>query len=646
VSESSSLRSEPRTFAVADLGDENPLPMVGPPLETPYRITGAVPEAIIAGSRYGNPDNLYPYQEQANYGRELHERPLRTVVLDNEHLRAVFLPELGGRLWALVDKDAQKQLVHTGDAIQFANLALRNAWFAGGIEWNIGTRGHSPTTCSPVHAALVHADDGQQVLRMWEFERLREVVFQVDAWLPAHSRVLLVSIRIRNPNHHPVPMYWWTNAAVPQSELLRVVAPADTAFASDYTEGIARATPTDDGGVDCTWPARNRRARDFFFDLAPETRPWILAADTDGDGLAMLSTATLRGRKLFVWGEGPGGHRWQEWLTPAGTRYAEIQAGLAQTQFEHLEMPAGAEWSWVEAYGNARVQPDLAHSADWGTAVRHCASRADELLSAGDLDAALDYARSWADAPPTRSLSAGTGWGALESVRRERSGMPWIRESGTPFAADTITADQKPWRDLLEGPGAAFAGSSTFVRGDDWEALLEAQHVSPAVLWHLAVMAHARGNHRVARVRYLELLALASAEPTLAAAAHRGLALISLAEGRVPDALERYRQACALDRHNVSLLVEAVTALVRHDAADQALPLIDSAGPLATRAGRIRFLWAQALAGAGHRNRAAKILEQDLEVPDLREGEDSLAQLWAQVSPGVEVPGRYQFGMT
>ncbi|HUG51800.1 MAG TPA: DUF5107 domain-containing protein, partial [Terrimesophilobacter sp.] len=179
MNESSSLRSELRTFAVAELGEENPLPMVGPPLETPYRITGAVPAEIIDGTRYGNPRNLYPYREQADYGRELHERRLNTVVLENEHLRAVFLPELGGRLWELFDKTAGKHLVHTGRAIQFANLALRNAWFAGGVEWNIGTRGHSPTTCSPLHAALVHTDDGQQVLRMWEFDRLREVVFQV-----------------------------------------------------------------------------------------------------------------------------------------------------------------------------------------------------------------------------------------------------------------------------------------------------------------------------------------------------------------------------------------------------------------------------------------------------------------------------------
>jgi tetratricopeptide (TPR) repeat protein len=641
----SSLRVEQRVYSVADLGPENPLPMVGPPLENPYRITGDVPEEIIAGSTYGNPRNLYPYQLQDGYGRELIERQLEAVVLENDLLRAVFLPQLGGRLWELFDKAAGKHLLHSGPAIQFANLALRNAWFAGGIEWNIGTRGHSPTTCSPLHAAVVDAGGGHEALRMWEFDRLREVVFQIDAWLPPDSPVLMVAIRIRNPNRHAVPMYWWTNAAVPQSDHVRVVAPADTAFASDYTDGVVRVRPTDDRGIDCTWPTRNWRARDFFFDLAPAARPWILAADENGDGLAMLSTGRLRGRKLFVWGEGAGGRRWQDWLSPGGGQYAEIQAGLAQTQFQHLEMPARAEWSWVEAYGNARVDPDVAHGADWRAAALHCEERVEQLLATSALEAAL--ARRWADAPPGRSISAGSGWGALEALRREASVLPWIDETATPFGRETMTDQQEPWRRLLAGAGFGESdspGATSFVRGADWEALLEAEEVSGPVLWQLGVMKHARGDLGGARTYYLETLAVAPENAALGAAAHRGLALIALSAGRTADAIERYRTACTLDAANTALLIEAATALIQHDAASSALSLIEQSDP--PWGGRLRFLHAQALARAGHRKDAADILQRGLEVPDLREGENSLAALWNEVTPDVDVPRAYQFGMS
>ncbi len=55
-------------------------------------------------------------------------------------------------------------------------------------------------------------------------------------------------------------------------------------------------------------------------------RRWIAALDADGRGLVQTSTDTLRGRKLFVWGRGPGGRSWQQWLTEPGTGgYCEIK---------------------------------------------------------------------------------------------------------------------------------------------------------------------------------------------------------------------------------------------------------------------------------------------------------------------------------
>ena len=300
-----SVRVESRRVRLAELGPENPLPMVGEPLQTPVSFDASVPVEIVERAATGYPRCLHPYRAQDGYSRVRTERELRAVVLENERLTAVFLPELGGRLWELVDRPTGTSLVHTPPAIQFANLALRNAWFAGGIEFNIGTRGHSPTTCSPLHAALLPGPDGTEVLRMWEYERLRGVVTTIDAWLPPGSPSLYVRVTVRNPGEVAVPMYWWTNAAVPQVPGTRVVAPGASAFRTDYDGGVTRVDPRDDDGVDCTWPARNPAARDFFFDLPQGALPWIAAVDEHGGGLTMLSTAALPGRKLFTW-ERPG----------------------------------------------------------------------------------------------------------------------------------------------------------------------------------------------------------------------------------------------------------------------------------------------------------------------------------------------------
>ncbi|WP_427016586.1 DUF5107 domain-containing protein [Pseudarthrobacter sp. P1] len=674
----STLSVERRTLAMAGLGAESPLPAVEPLLEPPYRVGGDIPPQIVAGARYGKARNIYPYQLQDAYGRATRPTELTAVVLENSRIRAVFLPELGGRLWELVDKASGKELLHTQDRIQFANLALRNAWFAGGIEYNIGTRGHSPTTCTPLHTAVVTTPQGQQVLRMWEFDRLREVVFQIDAWLPADSPVVFVAVRIRNPNAAEVPMYWWTNAAVPQTPGSRVVAPAREAYATDYDGSMTRVRPTSFHGLDASWPMRNKAAADFFFDLHQEQRRWIAMADADGDGLALVSSDRLRGRKLFVWGESVGGHRWQDWLSPEGGRYAEIQAGLAQTQFEHVPMPAEASWQWVEAYGNAALDPAAAHSPDWDAAVAHGEERVAALVDARTVERALADAGRWADVAPGPLLVAGSGWGALETIRREAAATTWINTTGTPFAPETMTELQRPWAGLLQAETAEehFTGAASYVRGKDWVRALMAPEwladapVEPSAeaVFHLAVMAHAAGDVGWAAATYRHALEGATSRTDAAARLSGpsralalrglGLALLSLADGgdeegsgavdeepTVDGGLALLREGCAAEPGNRWLLAEAMAEHIARSQAPGALELVAGAPAAVAELGRIRFLAALAHARSGAPERAASMLRAGLEVPDLREGENSITELWKEVCPGEPVPPQYQFSM-
>ncbi|WP_269938013.1 DUF5107 domain-containing protein [Arthrobacter sp. HY1533] len=662
----STLTMTTQTIQLAELGPDSPLPAVQALLEPPYVVGEGIPEEIAAGARWGKVKNIYPYPMQEEYSRATSATEVAAVVLENGHVKATFLPQLGGRLWSLEDKASGKELLHTQDRVQFANLALRNAWFAGGIEFNIGTRGHSPTTCAPLHTAVVRTPEGQEVLRMWEFDRLREVVFQIDAWLPADSKVVLVAVRIQNPNAETVPMYWWTNAAVPQSPQTRVLAPAKLAYATNYDGSMTRVDPTDVRGVDATWPENNKtQAADFFFDIAPEERRWEVAADDAGDGLALVSSPQLRGRKLFVWGETVGGHRWQEWLSPSEgedaepRRYAEIQSGLAQTQFEHVPMPAGASWQWVEAYGNAALDPALA-AGPWDVAVAHGARRVEELVSEQAVAGALADAGRWADLPPSEFLLAGNGWGALEAERRRDAQAGWVDGAGTPFGPETLTAEQAPWLELLRAKGEAgdqpFAGAESFVRGLDWEELLAAGcKTSAEAAFHHAVMVHARVSEtaeELAAVAGLYRKALEGefegGEPlreSSRALARRGLGLALIAAGDIAGGLDDAAAACALDRGSRALLVEAATNAVDHGRPSMVLELVAQAPAELASLGRIQFLVARAHADLGDTAAAAAILKAGVEVPDIREGVNSITELWLRVCPGEDVPAEYQFSM-
>ena len=98
-----------------------------------------------------------------------------------------------------------------------------------------------------------------------------------------------------------------------------------------------------------------------------------------------------------------------------GFGYAEIQAGLARTQMEHLKLPAATSWHWMEAYGRMSVDPVAAHSDDWRTA-RGAGAEALRPV----LDELPVREREWlavVDAAPVERLAVGSGWGALELAR-------------------------------------------------------------------------------------------------------------------------------------------------------------------------------------------------------------------------------------
>ena len=95
---------------------------------------------------------------------------LPTIQVENAALRATFYPSLGGRMISLYDKRGRRELLFDNPVLQFANLAIRNAWFSGGVEWNGPLYGHSLLTCSPVFAGMVETPRGP-LLRLYEFDR-------------------------------------------------------------------------------------------------------------------------------------------------------------------------------------------------------------------------------------------------------------------------------------------------------------------------------------------------------------------------------------------------------------------------------------------------------------------------------------------
>jgi len=628
----SQLRFEDYVIPAATLGPENPLPQLDarPDVHGEIPIDPSVPEEEGRYVGYGGRGACLPYRLQDRYDRNRIPRAFHAAVLENEHLRATFLPELGGRLWSLVHKPSGRELLDANPVFQPGNLAIRNAWFSGGVEWNIGIIGHTPFTCSPIFAARLHAEDGTPVLRMYEWERLRGAPYQIDAYLPDGSSVLFVRVRIRNPHPREIPMYWWSNIAVPETPDTRVLVPASSAYHFGYTGGMIDVPIPHYMETDVSYPINLNRAMDFFFRIPPGRRPWVAALRGDGSGLAQTSTARLRGRKLFLWGRGPGGQRWQEFLSVPGQAYIEIQAGLARTQLECLPMPAGAEWSWLEAYGLLRADPPAVHAADWERAWRAVDARLDDLIPQQALDAEFARGAGFADRPPEEVLQYGSGWGALELQRRQQDEEAPFCGHELPFAVPHA-AEQVPWLALLEesvfpytppitDPGAwmvqaewrqKLESAVREGRGDHWLSRL-----------HLGVMRCDAGEIDGAREAWERSLAL---EPS--AWALRNLAVLAQQTGDAATAADRWLKAHHMMPAQLQLAIECGQALLAAARPREWLELLPSLSPEIREYGRIRYLEARALLAVGEIETVEEMLH-GLVVPDMREGEVSLSELW------------------
>lgn len=642
------IRREVLTLPAAHLGPDNPLPPLRP-LDETHRVEdrdkAGLPRDMARQIGYAPLHSLLPVPVRDGYDRDREPRPVDALVIENDRLRATVLPALGGRIASLVHLPTGRELLYRNPVFQPANFALNGAWFSGGIEWNIGATGHTTLSCSPVHAARVPAPDGGEMLRLWEWERLRDLPFQVDLWLPDGSDFLHVGVRIRNPHEKPVPTYWWSNIAVPEE--CRVLAPAEAAYHFGYEQRLRRVPVPEHDGVDRTYPPRSTYAADYFYDVPDGRRRWIAALDADGHGLAQTSTDVLRGRKLFVWGRGPGGRSWQRWLTEPGTGgYCEIQAGLARTQLEHVALEAESEVSWLEAYGPFTTRPE----GEWHGVLDEAETRLEAVLPRARVDAAYAAWQPYADTPPGERLATGSGWGALEVLRAG------LKLPGTPFDETTLAEEQQPWLHLLRAgslpaPSAGRPPGGTLV-ARHWRDMLETAPATPLTEYHLGVAQWHAGD-RAQAVRSWErgLRHTSQQWPAL-----RCLAVSDQEDHNPGRAADRYLEAfddlcreagdAAGDRTAVAAALgrEAVDALLAVGRTTDARSVWRRLDPATRARGRFRLVEAALLLAEGRKEEARAVFDAGFEVADLREGDETVGRLWAALTTE-HLPDRYDFRM-
>lgn len=290
---------------------------------------------------------IYPYTMQDSLTTEKIERTYRAWYLENEYLKLMALPEIGGRIQYVYDKRRGEPMFYHNRVIRPGLIALRGAWVSGGIEWNRGPTGHTVTSFSPVDVVGVDNDDGSATIVIGNTEMNFRTGWEVRLTLRPGRTYLDEEIVLFNPTDGFHPYYFWNNTAFPNRPGTRFIYPMS--LGSDHAGAHFFSWPIHEGR-DLTWLKNYPEPTSVFayrcvFDF-------FGAYDVDRDyGIVQVANHYEHpGKKAWTWGEADSGLVSESVLTDDDGPYIEVQSGPLLTQADFAMLAPGQEIRWREVW--------------------------------------------------------------------------------------------------------------------------------------------------------------------------------------------------------------------------------------------------------------------------------------------------------
>ncbi|HWR52687.1 MAG TPA: DUF5107 domain-containing protein [Bryobacteraceae bacterium] len=274
-------------------------------------------------ARRGEDRGIYPYTLNEVLTDRKVDKTYNGVVLENEYIKILVLPEIGGRLHGALDKSNGYVWIYWQKTIKPGLISMTGAWISGGIEWNF-PHGHRPSGFSKVDHRIVNNPDGSATVWVGETEPIYRMRWLVGMTLfPGRSYVRCEYVFI-NPTDVRNPFQFWATATTHANEWSQAQYPGD--MVTGHGKHEFWNWPIHEG-VDLTWWKNVPNASSFFAFNNPSD--WFGAYDHKAQGgtVHVADHNVMPGKKLWTWGSGPSGRIWEDILTEGGGPYFEPQAG-------------------------------------------------------------------------------------------------------------------------------------------------------------------------------------------------------------------------------------------------------------------------------------------------------------------------------
>ncbi|HEV2133558.1 MAG TPA: DUF5107 domain-containing protein [Terracidiphilus sp.] len=317
-----------------------------------YPVQEPDPNPMFFESRVyqGSSGKVYPNPFTDRVALEKVEQSYRAIMLENEYLQLMILPEIGGRIHAALDKTNQYDFIYRQHVIKPALVGLLGPWISGGVEFN-WPQHHRPSTYMPVHAQIEKSADGSCTVWLGEHDPMLRMKGMAGIRLTPGKALIELRVRLFNRTPLAQTFLWWSNVAVSVHEQYQAFFPPDVTFVADHAKRAITSFPVARGhyygvdyspGTDISW-YKNIPVPTSY--MVTESKYDFCGGYDHAREAGIVHTSNhlvAPGKKLWTWGNAEFGYAWDRNLTDEDGPYAELMAG-AYTDNQ-------PDFSWLQPY--------------------------------------------------------------------------------------------------------------------------------------------------------------------------------------------------------------------------------------------------------------------------------------------------------
>ncbi len=300
---------------------------------------------------------IYPYSRFDGYTDNAIQKEWKVIELENDYLRIMILPEVGGKIWSAVEKSTGKDFIYNNHVIKFRDIAMRGPWTSGGIEANYGIIGHTPNCATPVDYITFKKEDGSVSCMIGVLDLITRTTWKLDINLPVDKAYFTTNSFWYNASSFEQPYYTWMNAGIKAEGNLQFIYPGKNYLGHE--------------GEYSDWPINKKNNKDISFynnnNFGGYKSYHVFGKYTDffggywhdedfGMG-RFASHDDKAGKKIWIWGLSQQGMIWEKLLTDTDGQYVEVQSGRLYNQsgeksiytpFKHRSFSPSQSDVWTE----------------------------------------------------------------------------------------------------------------------------------------------------------------------------------------------------------------------------------------------------------------------------------------------------------